>query len=1082
MSASTSLPTSKSEPTLHAESLSADLARIVANGSTASSTNGSSTPSAFKTPVLSDSPPSPGFLSRNPSFADSNAYQEDWENMPPLDRLTIFDLLDNIALPQRLEQWQIRLQVQADKVRKQREKIRLTSVNAKDRVVEEWRRRLPPPDEQLDRYRKRMRDSVDRLGTRWNDTKAVTAREKLSFIAGVLNIFISGYLIGAHPGMFFYWFTVQLCYFMPIRYYTYHKRGYHYFLADLCYFVNLLMLLTIWVAPQSKRLFISTYCLAYGNNAVAIAMWRNSMVFHSLDKVTSLFIHIMPPVTLHCLVHLTSATFQKERFPAIYAIKYSPSDSPEHYSLWAMMVWATVPYAVWQLAYHFLITVRRREKIAAGRPTSFTWLRKSYAKTWIGRLVLSLPDSLHEPAFMLVQYSYALVTMVPCPLWFWYRWLSAGFLFSVFTWSIYNGATYYIDVFGTRFQKELDQLKKDVSRWQTSPEAVMTSDETALAPSTRSNSEAKGDQDSQRRTSVDGILMLDSEDHGSTALQVPKEDEVRTGIQLGVLTIIIFFLVFLLDNRFRVLPDAIHNHLPLHHPGLVITDVTLASCSSLNLLSSCKLDAPKWHRIEKDLYLNKGWLNHAYLHIERKGESELVETDRVIFDVRVGRLDPTTPEKGDGADRWESRPGGIWLKRSAKRHASDSTKAVTAVDVLFGADAVEARPGWEILDQPIILSNPGDNQEARLTVRRGSPAPIERPTPRVRKDGRFKIMQVADLHLSTGLGVCRDAKPAGHNGGKCDADIRTLEFLGAVLDSEKPDLVVLSGDQVNGKTSLDAQSAVFKYAEMFIKRSIPFATIFGNHDDEGSLDRQALMELIQNLPFSLSLPGPSSVEGVGNYYIEVLAHGPRGASTNSALTLYLLDTHGYSPDERQFRGYDWLKKSQIDWFKATAQSLKNSPSHTGYKHIHMDMAFIHIPLPEYRQRDDVVQGSGMFAEPPTAPGFNSGFKQALVDEGVLAVSCGHDHVNDYCALSRSEGADAKDAKPELWMCYAGGAGFGGYGGYDHVIDGGYHRRVRVFEFDMDEARIRTWKRLEYGDTEKRLDEMLIAEAGIVVAP
>ena len=47
---------------------------------------------------------------------------------------------------------------------------------------------------------------------------------------------------------------------------------------------------------------IATYCLSYGNNAWAIAMWRNSMVFHSLDKVTSLFIHIMPPVVLHCLV------------------------------------------------------------------------------------------------------------------------------------------------------------------------------------------------------------------------------------------------------------------------------------------------------------------------------------------------------------------------------------------------------------------------------------------------------------------------------------------------------------------------------------------------------------------------------------------------------------------------------------------------------------------------------------------------------------------------------------------------------------------------------------------------------------
>lgn len=73
---------------------------------------------------------------------------------------------------------------------------------------------------------------------------------------------------------------------MPIRFYTYQKKGYHYFLADLCYFVNLLLMLTIWVFPGSKRLFISSYCLSFGNNAIAIAMWRNSLVFHSLDKVT----------------------------------------------------------------------------------------------------------------------------------------------------------------------------------------------------------------------------------------------------------------------------------------------------------------------------------------------------------------------------------------------------------------------------------------------------------------------------------------------------------------------------------------------------------------------------------------------------------------------------------------------------------------------------------------------------------------------------------------------------------------------------------------------------------------------------
>ena len=56
------------------------------------------------------------------------------------------------------------------------------------------------------------------------------------------------------------------------------------------------------------------------------------------------------------------------------------------------------------------------------------------------------------------------------------------------------------------------------------------------------------------------------------------------------------------------------------------------------------------------------------------------------------------------------------------------------------------------------------------------------------------------------------------------------------------------------------------------------------------------------------------------------------------------------------------------------------------------------------------------------------------------------------------------------MCYAGGAGFGGYGGY-----GGYHRRVRFFDIDMNEGRITTYKRVEYGDTEKRIDEQIIVE-------
>lgn len=227
-------------------------------------------------------PQSPTSLSRSDSFSDGGEFDE---SIPPLERLTIFDLIENLALPQRLERLQSSISSQKDKVRRHQERISKSSQTAKNKVVEEWRRRVPTADEQLEKYKKRMKHSVERLNTKWSDSRTVPLKEKIAFIAGVMNVFVSGYLVGGYAHLYPYWYSLQLCYFMPIRYYTYHKKGYHYFLADLCYFVNVLVMLSIWVFPNSKRLFISAFCLAFGNNAIAIAMWRNSLVFHSMDKV-----------------------------------------------------------------------------------------------------------------------------------------------------------------------------------------------------------------------------------------------------------------------------------------------------------------------------------------------------------------------------------------------------------------------------------------------------------------------------------------------------------------------------------------------------------------------------------------------------------------------------------------------------------------------------------------------------------------------------------------------------------------------------------------------------------------------------
>ena len=50
--------------------------------------------------------------------------------------------------------------------------------------------------------------------------------------------------------------------------------------------------------PFSTTLWKVSFVLSNGPVAWAIYMWKNSLVFHSLDKIISVLIHIMPPLVI----------------------------------------------------------------------------------------------------------------------------------------------------------------------------------------------------------------------------------------------------------------------------------------------------------------------------------------------------------------------------------------------------------------------------------------------------------------------------------------------------------------------------------------------------------------------------------------------------------------------------------------------------------------------------------------------------------------------------------------------------------------------------------------------------------------
>lgn len=373
------------------------------------------------------------------------------ENEMEFSAPSFFDLLDSVGnIGPRVERIQSRLIERSRSLR--------------DRVVKS--RRVEPisgkVNKEFDRVKARFTRQLDRAQQRWESPQASKFREKLAFVLGVGNVFVTGWLMGGHPEWLHLSYTVQVLFWLPWRYYTYRKRGMHYFIADLCYWVNFLTLMFLWAAPWSEHLLVAVYYLSLGSLAWAIVAWRNSLVFHSVDKITSLFIHVFPPAVMHTIVHiLPRDRFVLERFPAMeraFDLGYFTS-----------MLTASGFYLIWQVLYYVFIQVRRQEKIRAGRPTSFTWLLKSYSKTWLGKLVLRLPVPLQPFAFMAIQFIYAVVTMAPCGVWIHYGRLSGLFMSAVFSWSIWNGANYYARISAARdsFQTELERLREEVAAMES---------------------------------------------------------------------------------------------------------------------------------------------------------------------------------------------------------------------------------------------------------------------------------------------------------------------------------------------------------------------------------------------------------------------------------------------------------------------------------------------------------------------------------------------------------------------------------------------------------------------------------------
>lgn len=288
-----------------------------------------------------------------------------------------------------------------------------------------------------------------------------------------------------------------------------------------------------------------------------------------------------------------------------------------------------------------------------------------------------------------------------------------------------------------------------------------------------------------------------------------------------------------------------------------------------------------------------------------------------------------------------------------------------------------------------------------------------------RSDGFFKIVQFTDIHW--------------HNGEA--ADQQSAALIGAVAATESPDLIVLTGDILAGGGCTDAAASMQQVAEIVETCGVPWAAVFGNHDDEGSADRHALMAILSESPSSLAESGPEAVPGVGNYILPI-----RGRETESpAALLYFLDSGSYAGTE--IGGYDWIKREQIAWY------LQESRRFTGEAGQPLPaLAFFHIPIPEYDEVWDFHTCYGVKYENVCAPRINTGLFAALHEAGdVMGTFVGHEHVNDFWGDLHG-----------IRLCYGRASGYNTYGRE------GFPRGARVITLQEGQRDFQTWLHLDDG--------------------
>ena len=218
-------------------------------------------------------------------------------------------------------------------------------------------------------------------------------------------------------------------------------------------------------------------------------------------------------------------------------------------------------------------------------------------------------------------------------------------------------------------------------------------------------------------------------------------------------------------------------------------------------------------------------------------------------------------------------------------------------------------------------------------------------------DGEFKVMHLTDVHLGGSLLSIGDDKKA-------------MNAISAMINTEKPDLVVITGDisfAVPWGGTLNNKYAHDMFIRFMENLGVYWTVTFGNHDSElyNYYNRSDVAGFYENesLKYCLFDRGPEDVFGQCNHAITV--RNSDGLITESII---MIDSNSYT-DEDIF-GFNWvydnIHQDQIDWYRETveAHNAHNKSINPNIDTTVESLMFMHIPLMEVRDAHDEYLAAG----------------------------------------------------------------------------------------------------------------------------